>query len=380
MNTSLQSVRIAVAGGGTAGYTVAILLAQAGARVDLFEARTSRDLGSGIMLQANALRVLRTAGVLLPVLAAGSGFASTGVRVPDANSTLVGEVPGARLEPDLPSAIGISRPQLAEVLDRRALEVGVSVHGGVSVIALADGEDDIELGLQSGAGPQTARFDLLVAADGLNSTIRTLIGIQVTPRPMALGVWRVLTRRPAGVDRAEVINGGAAYFAGFAPINETQMYAWLVDDYADRRTWSVADQLGYFHRLASTYHGPWDEIRSMLEPDTPIGYTRYSEILVPPPWHRGRTVVIGDAVHACPPTLAQGAAQALEDALVLADVLTAAGAMNDEALTSFAARRYPRAEVVVRASVQMADWQLRHEQGDVPGLMGRVNAILVAPA
>lgn len=346
-------LRIAVAGGGVAGYTAAALLSSAGASVDLFEAQTTRRAGRRHHVAGQcAARPSRRRGPRR-VLDAGCGFANTGVRVPDATSRLVGEVPGTRLEPDLPSAVGIPRPHLAELLRERASAAGASVYLGAQVTAVDNQTDHVELSVQTATESSTTRYDLLVAADGINSTIRPMLGIEMTPRPMGLGVWRVLTSRPDSVYRAEVINGGTAYFAGFAPTSDTQMYAWLVDDYTDRRALSVAAQLDLVRGLAAGYHGPWDDIRSALGPDTPISYTRYSEILLPPPWHRGRTVLIGDAVHACPPTLAQGAAQALEDALVLADTLTGTGAGDDhdDALTAFATRRYPRAEAVVTGSV-----------------------------
>ena len=111
--------------------------------------------------------------------------------------------------------------------------------------------------------------------------------------------------------------------------------------------------------------------------DTPVSYARYSELLVEAPWHRGRTVLIGDAVHACPPTMAQGAAMALEDASVLAEVVLAAGpGLDDAVLTGFARRRVPRARAVVEGSVQIVDWQLARERGDVPALMARTGAML----
>lgn len=84
---------------------------------------------------------------------------------------------------------------------------------------------------------------------------------------------------------------------------------------------------------------------------------------------------IGDAVHTCPPTLAQGAALALEDAAVLAEMLTSAAAVDDDLLTRFAERRLPRAAAVVEASVQLARWQIDGVQGDVPELMGRIAAM-----
>jgi 2-polyprenyl-6-methoxyphenol hydroxylase-like FAD-dependent oxidoreductase len=102
--------------------------------------------------------------------------------------------------------------------------------------------------------------------------------------------------------------------------------------------------------------------------------------VLPAPWHRGRVVLIGDAAHACPPTLAQGAAQALEDAQVLAELLLAADAPTDAMWQAFTDRRYARASAIVDASLQLSRWLLDHERGDVPGLMARVARLVSEPA
>ncbi|GAA1822475.1 FAD-dependent monooxygenase [Actinomadura chokoriensis] len=87
-------------------------------------------------------------------------------------------------------------------------------------------------------------------------------------------------------------------------------------------------------------------------------------------------MLVGDAAHACPPTLAQGAAQCLEDASVLAELLLAAGAVDQALFDAFMDRRFARAKAVVEASVQLGEWQLDPSPGaDVPGLMGRIAAM-----
>jgi 2-polyprenyl-6-methoxyphenol hydroxylase-like FAD-dependent oxidoreductase len=73
---------------------------------------------------------------------------------------------------------------------------------------------------------------------------------------------------------------------------------------------------------------------------------------VPPPWNAGRVVLVGDAVHAPPPTLAAGAAIALEDAVVLDELLAGASGNGVEAtLAAFTARRFERCRLVVEQSV-----------------------------
>ena len=83
-------------------------------------------------------------------------------------------------------------------------------------------------------------------------------------------------------------------------------------------------------------------------------------------------MLIGDAAHTCPPTLAQGAAQALEDASVLSELLVARDAVDDQLWAEFMDRRFDRARTVVEASVQLGQWLLDGVQGDVPALMGRI--------
>ena len=107
--------------------------------------------------------------------------------------------------------------------------------------------------------------------------------------------------------------------------------------------------------VAEHYHGPWDEIRDRLTDPAAVNYTRFETHVLPDPWNRGRVVFIGDAAHVCPPTLAQGGAQALEDAAVLAELLVTRP-VDDALWAEFMARRLPRAQAVVDASVQIGQW------------------------
>ncbi len=133
--------------------------------------------------------------------------------------------------------------------------------------------------------------------------------------------------------------------------------------------------------LAAAYGGPWNEIRSSLDHGARINYTWFTSHLVEGPWNRGRIVIIGDAAHSCPPTVAQGAAMALEDAAVLAELLIAADHVTETLWKEFADRRMERATAVVRASVQLGQWMLDGvRDADVPGLMNSLSTMLKEPA
>ena len=76
------------------------------------------------------------------------------------------------------------------------------------------------------------------------------------------------------------------------------------------------------------------------------------------PWHRGRVVLIGDAVHATTPHLGQGAGMAIEDSLVLADELARHGDELEAALGAFEERRRDRCRFIVESSMAVGDFQL----------------------
>ena len=88
---------VLVVGAGTAGAAIATFLACEGIAVELVEVRAEATaLGSGITLQGNALRVLKQLGVLDAVCAAGYPFDRFAVRAPDADCSLLAELPEPR--------------------------------------------------------------------------------------------------------------------------------------------------------------------------------------------------------------------------------------------------------------------------------------------
>ncbi|GAA3341678.1 FAD-dependent oxidoreductase [Amorphoplanes nipponensis] len=370
---------VLVVGGGAAGAATAILLAEGGVSVDLIDLKPAPDTaGSGITLQGNALRVLRRLGVWDDVLAHGYPFDTLGLRAPDPYGSLVAELADARTGgPDLPATVGMHRPELARILLDRATAAGVKIRFGTGCTALAQDADGVDVTF---AGGDAARYDLVVGADGIRSRTRAMVGIDLRTTPTGMGIWRAVTSRPAGVTRTDLYYGGPCHIAGYCPTGPDSLYAYLVEDARDRSGLSPHESLAVMRELSLAYHGPWDEIRERLTDPSTVNYTWFSSHVLPAPWHRGRVVLIGDAAHTCPPTLAQGAAQALEDAEVLAELLLAADAPTDAMWQAFTDRRYARATAVVDASRQLSRWLLDHERGDVPGLMARIARLVSAPA
>jgi 2-polyprenyl-6-methoxyphenol hydroxylase-like FAD-dependent oxidoreductase len=368
---------VAVIGAGTAGLASAILLAEAGVAVDLVEIRPEIDaLGSGITLQGNALRVLRRLGVWDGVALRGYAFDALGLRTPD--GTVLAEIPDVRTGgADLPATVGMYRPHLTRLLADRAAELGVKIRSGTAPTALTQDGTGVELTCSDGT---RARYDLLIGADGVRSWTRDALGVQLRTRAIGMGIWRAFAPRPESVTRTDLAYGGPAFIAGYCPTGPDTLYAYLVEPAQDRSTLTPAERLATMRGIADSYHGPWDEIRESLTDPARVHYTWFESHLLDGPWHRGRVVLIGDAAHCCPPTLAQGAAMAMEDAQVLAELLVAADTLDEQVWDAFTARRLERVRAVVDGSVQLCDWLLAGERGDVPGLMrGVAELVTEAP-
>lgn len=369
--------KVLVVGSGMAGLTAAIFLADQGVDVRVVDIKDDLTvLGSGITVQGNALRVLDDLGVYPQVEQAGYAFDGLGLRAPDPAGTIVAELTELRTGgPELPATVGIYRPELARIVGERADQAGVRRDYGIGIADLEQGDDSVTATFTDGSSES---YDLVIGADGIRSTVRSLIGIDITPRPTGMGIWRVFAERPDSVTRTDLYYGGRCYIAGYCPTGENSLYAYVVEDY-DPAHVKLSPQEGLAHmlELAAGYHGPWDDIRARMTDPSRINYTKFETHVVPAPWHRGRVVLVGDAAHTCPPTVAQGAAMALEDSAVLAEMLLGADAVTDELLSAYCERRLPRASTVVEGSVQIGEWLLAHERGDVPGVMNRISTMLV---
>ncbi|MFF9135069.1 FAD-dependent oxidoreductase [Streptomyces sp. NPDC014806] len=366
---------VLVIGGGAAGNAATVLLRRAGIAVDLIEAKDdwNATAGSGITLQGNALRVLRELGVWDRVEESGFGFGSVGITAPD--GTVLHVARDLRTGgDDLPATVGMQRPQLQRILIDAVRASGATVRLGTTAEILGQDADGVSVRFSDGS---EGRYDLVVAADGLGSSTRAAIGITDKPEPTGMAIWRVAAPRPAGVTRTDLAYGGPAYIAGYCPTSDTTLYAYVVEAHRDRASIPPETYADEMRRLASAYGGHWPEITAHITDPAKVNYTWFDRLLVEGSWHRGRVVLVGDAAHCCPPTLAQGAALSLEDALVLTRLLAASGTWDDALFQAYYERRVARVRPVVEASVQIGQWQLDGvRDADLPGLMGRIMTML----
>ena len=220
-------------------------------------------------------------------------------------------------------------------------------------------------------------YDLIIAADGIYSATRSQLFPEVdNPKATGLAIWRAFARRPKDIKTTQLQFGGRHGLVGICPINEAACYIYCIhragiDERRDPATLHLQ-----LRETLDGYEGPIHELAAQLDDPALVSYRPLEWLLVPPPWYRGRVVLIGDAAHANPPNIAQGAAMGIEDAIVLAEEAAKPGAVQD-ALARFMARRWERAKLVVEASCRVANNQIEHTPGfDAAAEIARASAKL----
>ena len=296
--------RVLAVGGGIAGLTLAITLRRHGITVDVVELQPQWNiLGVGISLTGPTLRTLKSIGLIDQCVRAGFGFDR--IVFADAVGCEVGALNMPRLcGPDYPATVAIGRPALHDVLIGTARGLGAGMTLGMTVVALHEGVDVIEVEFSSG---MREAYDLVVGCDGIHSVIRELMFDDVPDASFTgLAVWRATVPRPEAIDCMQMFYGPNTK-AGVNPHSQDEMFLFLVQPIADDRRLPadrmheiLREQLNDFGAEAVAY------VREHLTDPRQVDYRPMNAFLLPPPWHRGRVLVIGDAAHTTTPHLATG--------------------------------------------------------------------------
>jgi 2-polyprenyl-6-methoxyphenol hydroxylase-like FAD-dependent oxidoreductase len=351
---------VLIVGGGISGMTLAIALKRANIGCELIELTEDWTVpGVGISLQGATLRALGTLGLLDACIARGFGYSH--FVACDAQGNVTGKVEMPRLNgPDCPATIGVMRQHLHDVLKSAMADTNVPVRVGTTVTSLEQEGGRVTATFTDGTHRS---YDLVVGADGAFSVVRELIfGPEAAPQYTGQAVWRITCARPPEVQARHSFFGKICK-SGFNPVSQSQMYIYIVQNLPEFARLSDEELPKIMHQQLAEFGGLLGVARDSVKDVSDIVYRPVHSHILPPPWYRGRVVLIGDAAHTTTPHLASGAGIAVEDSVVLAEELAATSDLS-AALSKFMTRRYDRCRLIVENSATLGEWEKRP---DTPG-------------
>lgn len=357
--------------------TAAIALAGLGVECEIAEIATDwRPAGIGLGLQSPALRALKSLELFDDIVAVGRP--TSVIDMQTADGAPIAQMPQVNVNaPDDPPFVTMSRETLHRVLEARLRAEGVPVRLGATVASLTELDDGVHAVLTDGA---EGRYDLVVGADGLHSKVRSMV-LPRAPRPAYAGqvIWRIGVRRPAALERYTIMVAGPTRI-GLVPLPGDALYLWMLDATVAPDRPPAERRLALFRERLSAYAGVAPEVLAQVTDGEQVDFRALHWVLVEPPWHAGHVLLIGDAAHASTPHMAWGVGLAIEDCVVLGE-LVAAGLRGPKLGERLAARRIERARIVVEGSLQLSRWE---QEPDLPGadpagLVARSFAALAEP-
>lgn len=320
-----------IVGAGIAGLALGRALRTRGIAAEIVErTATWGPVGTGIFLPANGVRALRSLG-LSDAVASGV-VRMTRQRILDHRGRLLAEIDLDALWGGVGPCVGLRRADLHALLLDGAH--GVPIRLGTTVKTLSESRDAATVVFDNDISRE---YDVVVGADGVHSTVRRLVFGPTPPCDVGQISWRFLSEDTYGITNWTVMLARDRAFLTVPVHGGLYCYA----DLARARAGSAADtDVAALRSLFADFAAPVGAIVDRLTDAAAVHIAPIEEVIVDP-CVRGRVVLIGDAAHATSPNMAQGACMALEDALVLSEILASGGRVADR-LIAFSERRRAR--------------------------------------
>jgi len=348
----------AVLGAGPGGLAGAIALAQAAMAVTVFErAPQLEEVGAGLQLSPNACHALEAIGARAAIEAVAIAPPQAQLRSGRDDRLIfanpLGDIAIARYGAPY---LHLHRADLQHVLAQRAQAAGADLRLGVAVARVGpDGGVQLETG-------EALVFDLVLAADGVRSSVRQHWFDGAAPRFTGQAAWRALVPRelaqpsPAGVTvwagpQRHLVAYDLGPNRGLNLVAVTERSAWVEPDWRQR---------GDPQELRAAFADFPAAARRLLEPVADCQFWGLFDHAPLPHWVRGKIALLGDSAHPMLPFLAQGAAMAIEDAAILGLCLQADPEI-ETALARYQRQRRPRTARV--QAVSRANAKLFHAAG-----------------
>lgn len=261
----------------------------------------------------------------------------------------------------LPPSVAISRKVLHETLAEKVADVGVPVQMGTTVEALEEQAEGIQVTLTDGS---KKNYDLVVGADGIRSKVREMIFGIKEPEFSGFSAWRYVMPRPADQKDMEWYWGHDTTI-GIVPISDDLIYVAGTSAEPGNPKYERKELPRLYREIFNEYEPIMGNLLSQITEPERVVYTPMEQVILPPPWHKGRVVILGDAAHATCPFWAQGASMGIEDAALLVRFLSEETDLLT-VLSDWFERRYPRCMFVQKGSFETGKMSHTPPQNDKP--------------
>nr|WP_263314907.1 FAD-dependent monooxygenase [Mammaliicoccus sp. Marseille-Q6498] len=305
-------MKIAVIGGGIGGLTTAGLLYQTGHDVQLYEKRNDLiQTGAGLGIGSNVLKALKQYKMAYAIEQEGQSLKNIEIR-----SNLNEYLNTLKMSEDKEANITIHRNVLHEILKTQV--PAERIHLDHKLKEFKQNADSVRLYFENGVQDQ---FDLVIAADGLNSEIRQQLFPKSAPRYAGYTCFRGVVKEHFDMksDVALEYWGHKGRF-GIVPLKDDEWYWFCTMNAKEKdlqyKSFEKPHLQAYFNQFP-------DEVRQILDAQEETGILHHDMYdLVPlKSFYSGRVILLGDAAHATTPNMGQGAGQAIEDAVTIANLL-----------------------------------------------------------
>jgi 2-polyprenyl-6-methoxyphenol hydroxylase-like FAD-dependent oxidoreductase len=337
-------MKITIIGGGIAGITTALALNKVGFDCEIFErAKQLNEVGAGIWMQPNAIKVLDWLGI-------GGLVREKGTLLDQVDITNSQLIPFKKTKQEVVQdeqgnkIVAIHRATLQKILFEALPKDGLNLE--FEFKSLEQNENQVKISF----GDREIMSDLLIGADGLNSKVRENIYSNTSKRFSGQTCWRGISdiRLPDQFQNAGIESWGKKIRFGFSQITENQVYWFAVKNALQNGT----DNINTIKSELQNYYSGFNPIVLNIIEQTKadkIIRNDISDLKRLDKWHKDKVVLTGDAAHATTPNMGQGAGQGMEDAYYLANILAKHNQI-EQAISLFESTRREKVDYVVNNS------------------------------